>query len=280
MSGQMLGFGMTGVKLAAGVARNTGNGAAGPGERQPRYRQLANQLIDEIRSGALPVGETMPGEFELVDRFAVSRHTVREALRMLGTLGLIERRQGVGTVVRSREPAASYVHSVQSPAELLNYPPESRLSVLTTAEVRLSRPLARELQSRPGARWMQIGALRRLRPHGMPICWTDIYVVPEYAAIAGMIGRRPGLVYELIEKRFDEHIESVQVVIHGGVVGEAHAAALEVAAGTPALTVVRRYKGKGGRLIEVSVSEHPADRFTYSLELQRGWSAGERWTTR
>jgi DNA-binding GntR family transcriptional regulator len=69
-------------------------------------------------------------------------------------------------------------------------------------------------------------------------------------------------------------------VIHGGVVGTEHAAALEVAAGTPALTVVRRYHGKGARLIEVSVSEHPADRFTYSLELQRGWRSGERWTTR
>lgn len=163
---------MAGVKLAAGVARKSSNGAAEPGQRQPRYRQLANQLIDEIRSGKLPVGETMPGEFELVDRFAVSRHTVREALRMLGTLGLIERRQGVGTVVRSREPAASYVHSVQSPSELLNYPPDSRLSVLTTADVRLSRPLARELQSRPARAGCRSGrcvaCARMARPSAGP----------------------------------------------------------------------------------------------------------------
>jgi GntR family transcriptional regulator len=280
MSGQMLGFGVAGVKLAAGMAQISGNGAGGTTQRQPRYRQLANELIDDIRAGRLAVGDTLPGEFELVERFDVSRHTVREALRMLGALGLIDRQQGVGTVVRSREPAASYVHAVQSPSELLNYPPESQLSVLTTGEVRLSRSLARELQSRAGARWMHIGALRRLGGRGIPICWTDIYVVPEYAEVAGMIGRRAGLVYELIEQRFGEHIETVQVVIHGGVIGPAHAAALEVAAGTPALTVVRRYRGKGGRVIEVSVSEHPADRFTYSLELQRGWSSGERWTTR
>jgi DNA-binding GntR family transcriptional regulator len=276
----MLGFRIAGVNVAARMVQTSGNGPASAGHRQPRYRQLADQLIDDIRSGRLPVGETMPGEFDLVDRFEVSRHTVREALRLLGELGLIERQQGIGTVVLSSEPAASYVHAVQSPAELMNYPAASRLHVLTTAEVRLGRSLARELESRPGARWLHIGALRRQRPRDVPICWTDIYIVPEYAAIAGLIGRRPRPVYELIEQRFDEHIENVKVVIHGGVVGTEHAAALEVAAGTPALTVVRRYHGKGGRLIEVSVSEHPADRFTYSLELQRGWRSGERWTTR
>ncbi|MFO1427807.1 MAG: GntR family transcriptional regulator [Steroidobacteraceae bacterium] len=258
---------------------DSSGGARGAG-RLPRYRQVADELIGEILGGRLRVGATLPGEFDLVERFGVSRHTVREALRQLGELGLIERHQGVGTVVRAREPAVSYVHSVRSPAELMNYPRESRLTVLAQSEVKLGRRLARELGARAGASWVHIAALRRLRPRGLPICWSDIYVVPEYASVAALIGRRTKPVYELIEQRFGEHVEQVEVLIRGGVVADAHAAALEVAPGSPTLTVVRRYAGRGGRIIEVSVSEHPADRFTYSLQLQRGWSAGERWTPR
>jgi DNA-binding GntR family transcriptional regulator len=90
--------------------------------REPRYRQLANELIDSIRSGKLPVGEVMPGELELVETHGVSRHTVRESLRVLEELGLIGRYQGVGTVVKSRDSAPAYVQTVNSPAELLQYP--------------------------------------------------------------------------------------------------------------------------------------------------------------
>src|SRR5690606_5950314 len=102
---------------------------------QPRYRQLASALITDIRTDRIRVGDTMPGEHDLVDRFSVSRHTVREALRMLDDLGLIERRQGVGTVVRSRQTSESYLQKVRSPSELLKYPADARLSVLSSCMV-------------------------------------------------------------------------------------------------------------------------------------------------
>ena len=50
--------------------------------KHPRYKQLAETLIADVRAGKIKVGATLPGELELVDRFGVSRHTVREALRL------------------------------------------------------------------------------------------------------------------------------------------------------------------------------------------------------
>ena len=114
---------------------------------RPRYQKLADELMAEMRSGKLKVGERMPGELDLVDRYGVSRHTVRESLRVLEDLGLIDRQQGLGTVVRARTSTPSYVQLVRSPKELLQYPEESTLKLIDTQSVKASRALARTARS-------------------------------------------------------------------------------------------------------------------------------------
>lgn len=242
-------------------------------DTRKRYEQVAEALIDDIRARRLDIGATLPGEIELTQKFGVSRHTIREALRRLEALGLIGRHQGVGTVVRAREPVQSYVQSVRSPAELLQYPPDSKLSVVATAEIRASRKLARQLGCKTGSRWFQISCLRRLRNLKLPICWVDVYVLPDYAGVVELIGRRQP-VYEAIEQRFGQKVASVDIEIHAGLVPPHIARPLVAAAGTPSLSVIRRYYGADNRMFEVSVSEHPADRYTYSLQLKRGWQSG------
>lgn len=246
-----------------------------------RYEEVAEALLAEIRSGRLAVGSTLPGELELVGQFGVSRHTIREALRRLEDLGLIGRHQGVGTVVRSRHSTESYVQAVRTPAEMLQYPEHSRLVVVGTDQVRASRALARLLDCPVGMNWAVIRCVRRLKGTRVPMCWSDVYVLPEYAGIAEVIGRRRGPVYELISRRFGETIESVDIDIIARTVPEGIAEALGVEPGSPSLTVVRRYRGEGRRLFEVSVSEHPGDRYTYSLQLRRGWQSGNAgsWVT-
>lgn len=56
--------------------------------------QIVNQVQDAIRSGQLVPGDRLPPERELAERFAVSRVTVRDALRSLEVLGLIQIRVG------------------------------------------------------------------------------------------------------------------------------------------------------------------------------------------
>lgn len=248
------------------------------GQGQPRYRQLADALIGEIRRGRIKVGETMPGELELVERYEVSRHTVREALRVLDDLGLIDRQQGVGTVVRARESLPSYVQAVRTPAELMRYPSDSRLHVVDTAKVRATRSLAQLLDVRTGSEWLKVSAVRRLKSSPVPMAWTDVYLLPDYAGIVPLIGRRGQMVYQLIEAMHGQHVEHIQVHLRAGSVTAALAGPLLAEVGTPSLTVVRRYFGRSGRPFQISVSEHPSDRYAYSLELQRGWQSTDSWS--
>ncbi|WP_433870141.1 FadR/GntR family transcriptional regulator [Saccharopolyspora sp. CA-218241] len=60
---------------------------------------LSRRILDLIRERGLRSGDPMPTEVELIDVLAVSRNSVREALRSLRTLGIIEVRHGYGTVV-------------------------------------------------------------------------------------------------------------------------------------------------------------------------------------
>lgn len=69
-------------------------------EGQARYEQIAAFLI-ELVDGAEP-GDRLPSEAELCERFAVSRMTARQAVQLVASRGLIDRRRGAGTFVRAR----------------------------------------------------------------------------------------------------------------------------------------------------------------------------------
>jgi GntR family transcriptional regulator, transcriptional repressor for pyruvate dehydrogenase complex len=57
--------------------------------------QLQTHIVDELKPG-----DMLPPERELVRMFGVSRSTIRDAIRRLEAVGLLEPRQGVGTLVR------------------------------------------------------------------------------------------------------------------------------------------------------------------------------------
>lgn len=244
-----------------------------------RYRQIADELIGRIRSGQLPVGATLPGELQLTQDFAASRHTIRDALRQLEELGLVERRRGVGTRVLARRPSRAYVHRVRTPAELLQYPRESRLEVVDSGYIRASEGLAGVLDSKPGSRWLRVRAVRRMSGGRPPICRLELYLRPKYAEVADQLGRRRELVYEAIERRFGVHVAEVAVEIMARPMSADGAAALGVEPGSASMTVVRRYRDEAGGIIQVSVSEHPGERYTFGQRLRRAWDHGtEGWS--
>jgi len=64
------------------------------------YEQVIEQIKYMITSGELKQGDKLPPERELVEKFQVSRTSIREALRALQIIGLIECRQGGGNYIR------------------------------------------------------------------------------------------------------------------------------------------------------------------------------------
>lgn len=74
------------------------------------YEQVVQQIQDQIRHGQLVLGQKLPTERALGDAFGVSRGVVREAVKVLNAMGLVESRQGSGLYVRNNPgPAISRV---------------------------------------------------------------------------------------------------------------------------------------------------------------------------
>jgi GntR family transcriptional regulator, arabinose operon transcriptional repressor len=69
----------------------------------PKYQQVYAALSRDIVSGRLKKGQRLPSEAELVRTFGASRITIGRAMRDLQTQGLVERRAGSGTYVRTAE---------------------------------------------------------------------------------------------------------------------------------------------------------------------------------
>lgn len=66
------------------------------------YRDVADQMLSMIRSGAYPTGGRLPPERELAEKFSVSRPTVREAIIALEAQGLVQIKSGSGVYVLSQ----------------------------------------------------------------------------------------------------------------------------------------------------------------------------------
>src|SRR5690242_12678065 len=64
---------------------------------------VVNRILDLVRTGNLRAGDRLPSERELIDILSISRPTLREALRALSMLGVVESRHGGGAYVTDLE---------------------------------------------------------------------------------------------------------------------------------------------------------------------------------
>jgi DNA-binding FadR family transcriptional regulator len=87
----------------SGVAQDSVVSGFGPVERKILWQQVAEQLMAMLREKRLRPGDKLPPERELAAMMQVSRPSLREALRALSMMNVLEVRQGAGTYVTSLE---------------------------------------------------------------------------------------------------------------------------------------------------------------------------------
>jgi GntR family transcriptional regulator len=87
-----------------------------PQASEPKYRQIAQDLMRKIESGILEPGAQLPNEKEFRDEYTASRNTVRDAIKWLTIRGLVVTRPGQGTFVRKQpEPFVTTLSADRDP---------------------------------------------------------------------------------------------------------------------------------------------------------------------
>jgi DNA-binding GntR family transcriptional regulator len=238
----------------------------------PLYRRVVQTLKQEIVSGLYPVDSQLPTEGVLQQRFDVSRHTIREALRELRDAGLVASRQGFGTTVLRPGSPRPYVHEVASINDLIELANATRYDVRSSEIVAADRSLADRLGCKPGTKWLRVEGFRYAPDDPRPICWTQVYVHGDFAGVARLIGRRPGPIYLWIEDLYGESVAEVEQSLCARAVPGEVAATLGVELGSMVVEVERLYRLSSGVVAEVAVNLYPADRFQLTMTLRRSKS--------
>lgn len=251
------------------VIRKRPGGRGTAATAMPRYLQIAADLRRGIADGRFPLGAQLPTEHELCERLGVSRFTIREAIRVLSTAGLVRRKPRAGTIVAALPDDTRYTHGIASLHDLLQYAQTTDFQYIYVGRIALSRAQARSMSAVPGEEWIYAVAIRRDKAGGKPFCVTRLFLNPALKGMEQTLRRSRGAVYSIIERDFGVRIERVEQVISGIVLDEHDAANLGVPAGTPGLLITRSYFDQSGRLVEQADNVHPASRFAYRMELRR-----------
>jgi GntR family transcriptional regulator len=234
-----------------------------------RYLQLARTLRKEIVDGVYPVGTQLPTEHELCERFAVSRYTVREALRRLRDDNLVSSRPRAGTMVIARAASNSYAQEVMSINDLLAFAAGARFDIEYNAMVTLDEETAAHTGLPAGSEWLVVRGSRRADGKPEPICHTEYYVNRAFAAVGRLLQRHNGPIFPLIEDLFGVSVVEVHQEIAAVVASAKLAAELKVDAGSAALEMRRTYTTSDGEIAQVTINTHPSSRFRYSMTMRR-----------
>jgi GntR family transcriptional regulator len=235
--------------------------------RRPIYRQLAETMRAAIVSGSYKQGDLLPIELELCATHNVSRHTARDALRLLSDEGLIARKRGAGTVVIATNAAGPFSQDWGEIGDILQYARDTRLIVESYGPALASHIAAMGLDA--ALAWAAVTGVRQRLEGGPPLALTTICVRADLMPARDVIESWPQAIGEYLAAhngiraaRIDQEISAISLP-------REDAKKLGEHEGEPALRTLRRYLTSDGDAFLASVSIHPGDRFAYRMSAER-----------
>jgi len=189
-----------------GHAEEQGHRPGMRSSRRPRYLKIAETLREEIRVGVHVVGRRLPGEVDLCKRFKASRYTLREALRHLEEAGLILRRRGSGTLVRSAEVQVSYEQHIRTIDDLLQFTNATGFQYLHTDRIQADSTLAGWLNLRVGIECIHLHGIRYHRRTALPYCLGEVYRRASWQGLPQGFARMEDALRHVMEKEFEQRI--------------------------------------------------------------------------
>ncbi len=231
----------------------------------PLYYQLRNVILQQIENGVLSPGDTLPAERELIDRYGVSRITVRQALNSLMADGLLYRQRGLGTFVRKSriEQELSTLTGFSEEMIARGLVPGAKL--ISAEMVEADGVVAAKMQIAPGGRVFRLVRLRLA--DGEPVALDFNYLPVEIGERLQRENLEEAL-YTLFPKMGVE-LDWADQAIQAGPADELVAEQLGIKKGTPVLLMERVVSATDGTVVEYSRTSYRSDRYIYRVRLKR-----------
>lgn len=255
--------------LTSGGASGAASGVSASGASptfSPLYQQIKVLITQGLQSGEWKPGELIPSEVELASRFKVSQGTVRKAIDELAAENLVVRRQGRGTFVATHHEARAQYRFLRLMPDA-GEPHYADNKILEVKRLRASAEVARLLDIKSGD---SVVFIKRVQSFdGAPTIVEELWL--PGAIFKGLTAERlveyKGPMYGLFETEFGTRMiratEKIRAVIADDVIAEL----LQIAVGTPLLSVERVSFTYGDKPVEVRRGLYRTDRHHYQNEL-------------
>jgi GntR family transcriptional regulator len=233
----------------------------------PLHVQIHERLRQSISSQKLKAGEAIPSERELAETFAVSRMTVRQALRSLRQEGLIYQERGVGTFVARRKLDVHTRNLGGFTEEMRRRGLEPRSKVIGLDREAATAPVAESLGIEDNAEVFRLERLRLVDsvPLAHEIAFLPVELCPDLDDFDFEIIS----LYEVLEKHFSLEIDHAEEVLEADCASTSVAQLLAVKANAPLLVVNRVVFTAVNQAIEVVRTIYRADRYRATFFLSK-----------
>jgi GntR family transcriptional regulator len=207
----------------------------------PLYQQIKSLILRSLQAGEWRPGDLIPSEFELAGRYRVSQGTVRKAVDALATDNLLVRRQGKGTFVATHAEAHTqyrFLRLLPDNGDLASQGLAER-RIIECRRLRASAEVARQLMLRTGDPVLQVK--RVLSFGGQPAILEELWLpgVPFKGLTVETLSFDKGPMYALFESQFGVRMVRADEKIKAMAADTETAALLQVAPGSPLLSVER-----------------------------------------
>jgi GntR family transcriptional regulator len=244
-----------------------------PSGATPLYAQVEAVLAADIAGGTLPAGSQLPTENDLIERFGVSRPTVRRAVQNLVSRGLVEIQRGKGTFVtrpkitQELTALSGFVEDMQA----LGRHPTARL--LGKQVVAADKTVAQQLALPAGSLVVRI---RRVRlADGEPVSFDETYLPREVGekVITNDLEAEP--IFSLLESKYDLPLVEAEYRLEAVAAGPVVAEALGVEVGSPLFLIERTSYSVGSQPVDYEKLYYRGDLVRFVTRLARRGKEGK-----
>ena len=240
------------------------------------YARIEETLAAEIAQGDYRPGDQLPTEDALLQRFEVSRITVRRAIQNLVRRGLLEIRRGLGTFVLSPRIEAELTKLTGFVEDMHAAGRRATARVISQGVVAAPARAAERLQLAKGTKVMQI---RRVRlANGMPLSFDETYLPLSLGKQIVRNDLRLHPIFTLLEEEYGVPLVEADYELEAVIARQAVADALHVTIGSPIFQIERTSMTTGNLPVDYEVLSYRGDlvRFVTKLLRHPGNPAGSR----
>ncbi len=234
----------------------------------PLYHQLREALIAYFAEEGFVPGDRVPGDFELCERYGVSRTVVRQALTELEFDGVIERIKGKGTYYAAPKVGENLAQSLTGLYEDMAARGKELVSEVRRLEVvPADARLAAELEIGPYQPVILLERLRKVDGQPWALCITHV----PYATAPGLLTAdfTHSSLYAILEEQYGVRLSHGHRSIEASVASKSVAESLGIPTGAPVLVLRSVSRDEGGRPVESFVAFHRGDRSRFEVYLTR-----------